>query len=122
LRTRPCAVGENRVEHPGHAFLARGRHRDLRRLAAAGVEGAKIDKQAVRAGDEGADLVRRNRHRRHAAGSQQYIGGEVLRHGVGNAMDARVARAHALKQRAGSLDHVVARGFWRPHLSFPPPA
>ena len=103
-------------------FLGGGVHRDVARAAPLGIEGAEIDQQRIGAGDERGDLLDRERHRRHAAGGQQHIGGEILRHRVGDAMNARAARAQALKREAGGLRHLVTRCCGMPHLSVPPPA
>ena len=51
----------------GCVFVRGGRiQRRLDRRSALGIEGAEIDQKRIGAGDEGADLLRRQRHRRHA--------------------------------------------------------
>ena len=87
-----------------------GLHRDLGGLAALAVEGAEIDQQRIGARDEGRDLLRRQRHRGHAAGSEQHIGGEVLCHGIGDAVHLGRARAQALEQDGAAPRHVAHLG------------
>ena len=104
-----AAIDKDRIEHPGQLVLDGGIHRDAGRLAAFAVEGAEIDQKRVGAGDECADFLDRERHRRHAAGGQQHIGGEILRHRIGDAVDAGLARAQALKHSSRGLRQIAGR-------------
>ena len=62
--TRWRPFDEYGVKHPGQSFLRRRSHRDFCRLAPLRIEGAEIDQKTLRAGNEGADFLRRQRHRR----------------------------------------------------------
>ena len=56
------SFNEYGVKHPRQSFLRRRSHRNFCRLAPLRIEGAEIDQQPLRAGNEGADLLRRQRH------------------------------------------------------------
>ncbi len=89
VRPRRRHVDEHRIEHPRHARRGSGAERRIDRAAPFGVEGAEIDEQRVGAGDEGDDLLRGDRHRRHGAGGEQHARGIMLRHVVGDAVHPR---------------------------------
>ena len=81
---------------------------DCRRLAALDVEGAEIGEQRLRRGDEAADFLHRQRHRRHAAGSEQHVGGVGLGDRVGDAVHARAARAQGRNQSSRGLRQAMS--------------
>jgi len=56
-RPRRRPVDENRIEHPGYVVLRCSFDRDLGSFTALAVEGAEIDQQRLRTGDEGSDLL-----------------------------------------------------------------
>jgi hypothetical protein len=59
------------------------------------------DEQSIRARNELGDLVGSNGHGRHGADREQDVGGEILRHGIGNAVHARASRAQPRKDVGG---------------------
>ena len=103
LRARRRPLDEHRIEHPGLAPCLCCADRRIDRRAPFGVERAEINEQRIRAGDEGADLFRRNRHRWHRAGRQQHICGELLRNAVGDAMHARRPRPQTRQDIGGDI-------------------
>jgi len=89
-----------------------------RRHPAAGYAAIAAGLVAVGAGDEFGDLVGRDGHRRHGAGGEQHVGGEIQRHRVGDAMHARPPRADARQHVGGDVGKLTRRM----HLKLPPPA
>ena len=96
-RARRRAVDEHRVEHPGNAGLVGDADSRERRLLPLRIEGAEVDQQRIGACRKGPHLLLRDGHRRHRAGREQHIGGEILRHRIGDAMHPRPALAQALQ-------------------------
>ena len=103
-------IDKHRVEHPRQTILRSRADRDRGCLATLAVEGAEIDQQSLRPRDKGADLLTRQRHRRHASRGQQHIGGKILRDGVGDAMNPGHAAAQTRQDGGGRLRRVVACG------------
>ena len=90
-------------------FSTAVRNRRIDRRAALGVEGAEVDQDRIGAGDEGADFLRRNRHRRHRSGREQHVRRILLRHRIGNAMHPRAAIADARKHVGGNFGEFEGR-------------
>jgi hypothetical protein len=125
------ALDEDRVEHPWPISLCDAPDCDLGRGPALRVEGAEIDQERIGARRELANLVGRDRHRRHGAKCQQHVGGDILRNRVGDAVHARRTGAHALQDGGRAGDELVSKGRGGcglaggggvPHLKLPPPA
>ena len=76
-----------------------GLQRHLDRGAALGVEGAEIDQERIGAGDEMPISCGDSRHRRHGAGREQHIRGELLGDRIGDAMHTRAMFADASQDR-----------------------
>ncbi len=93
-RARLRHIDQNGVEHPRHV-RANFHQCDVDCLLTLGIEGAEIDQQRVGARGEVSDFLRRDRHRRDRADSEQRVGGEGLGDGVGDAVNPRPPRAQA---------------------------
>ncbi len=102
---RSISTGSSTQGLPAPGRLPRSRSRPPRGARASKVPrltssaSARAAKAAISSGGD--------RHRRHRAGRQQHVGGEILRHRVGDAMHARAARRAARSRmsaaRAGQV-------------------
>ena len=103
LGSRWRAIDENRVEQPRQFFLGSGLHHQFDCRFAFAIESAQIDEERIRASDESADFVCRNRHGRHCASGQQHVCSILLGHRIGYAMHARGALADAREHVSGNV-------------------
>ena len=105
-------IGKHRIDDNGHFRLVLHTKNAIDCHFARQIERSQVDQKSGSSREHGLQLGRMHRHRDIGPHCQKDIGREVLRHGVGQAMDAGALAGHPRQQPLHIRQNAIP-AFWR---------